>query len=175
MNNLEQMMVNKEAAIAKRWFEEVLETYPPETARIWKKEKDRFANPVGNTIHEGIVGLYRELSQGDSVDPGKVVPFLDKIVRIRAIQDFTASRAVEFVFFLKRLVREELKKENDENHVSSEALSVLDAKVDKVALLAFEIYVGCREQIYELRVNEVKNRTSRMLQRANLIVEDPTL
>jgi hypothetical protein len=40
-----------------------------------------------------------------------------------------------------------------------------------MALNAFNIYMKCREHIYEIRVNEVKTMTSRFLRKANLICD----
>jgi len=36
----------------------------------------------------------------------------------------------------------------------------------------FDIYMMCREKIYELKANEVRNRTYRAFKRANLITEN---
>lgn len=137
-----------------------------------KREKNQFANPVGSTIYQGIEGIYQELTQGLNAEA--VSPFLDKIIRIRAIQDFSPSGAIAFVFALKNLVREESREaESLEEELRSDELISFEARVDQLAMLAFDIYVQCREQLYELRVNEVKNRTHRLLQRANLLAEIP--
>lgn len=68
------------------------------------------------------------------------------------------------------MVREELKKEIKENQLSEE-LVMFDSMIDNLALLSFDIYMKCREKIYELKVNELKNMTYGLLKRANLISE----
>ena len=40
-------------------------------------------------------------------------------------------------------------------------------------MLSFDIYMNHREKIFEIRLNEIKNMTSRLLKRANLIYEIP--
>jgi hypothetical protein len=50
-------------------------------------------------------------------------------------------------------------------------LLLFESKIDDLALLSFDIYMKCREKIYELKSNEVRNMTFRLLQRANLICE----
>ena len=147
-----------------------LETYPSDTLRFMKKQKDRFANPVGYTISKEIENIYEELLQG--IDAERVSPILERIIRIRAIQDFTPSQAVSFIFLLKRVIQKELKTEIRENRLSDEVL-IFESRIDDLALLGFDIYSKCREKIYELRANEAKNQVSRLLQRAGLISEIP--
>jgi hypothetical protein len=86
---------------------------------------------------------------------------LDRIVRIRAVQDLSPSQAVEFVFLLKRAVREEL----GEALAKQVDLSALHAWIDGLALQAFGLFVECRQRIYELRVREIKRRASTLLER----------
>jgi hypothetical protein len=54
-------------------------------------------------------------------------------------------------------------------------MEAFDSKVDHLALLAMDVYSQCREKLYEVRVGEVKNRSFRLLQRANLLVEIPEM
>ena len=86
------------------------------------------------------------------------------------MQDFSPSQAVSFLFLLKKVVREELKKELQRNQFHDE-LHSLESEIDTLALLAFDVYMKCREKIYELKTNETRNKMFRLLQRANLICE----
>jgi len=167
---LENLLSQKRAAILERWFHLILEAYPIDTSTFLKKQKDRFANPVGYTISQGIEGLFEELLQG--MDSDKVSSFLDNIVRVRAVQDFSPSQAMAFIFLLKKVIREELKSEMRENGLAEELL-IFESKIDALALLSFDIYMKCREKIYEIRVNEVKNSVYMLLRKANLICEIP--
>jgi len=45
--------------------------------------------------------------------------------------------------------------------------------VDEVALIAFDIYMGCREQIFTYRANHVKSRTVKLLEKADILCEVP--
>jgi hypothetical protein len=133
-----------------------------------REEKDQFANPVGCTISNEIAALYDELLQG--TDTEKLSPFLERIIRIRAVQDFSPSQAIGFIFSLKRVIRDELGSEIRKDGIVEE-LTTFESRIDELALRAFEIYVRCRERVYEIRVNEVKNRTFGLLKRANLLYE----
>jgi hypothetical protein len=107
------------------------------------------------------------------MDCEKLSSHLDRIIRIRAVQDFSPAQAISFIFFLKQVVRDELQSDIHENRISTSELVAFDAKVDELALLAFNIYMQCRERLFEVRLNEFKNRTHRLLQRANLLAEIP--
>lgn len=170
---LDKRLLKEKGAILREWFDHVLGTYPPETAKFMKREPNQFANPVGHTIHHGLEGVLEELLQG--MDADKMSSSLDQVIRIRAVQGFSPSQALAFIFHLKDIIRERLKDEIRASQVSPSELEDLDSRVDAIALLAFNLYVGCRETLYENRVNEVKNRTFRLLQRANLVAEIPDL
>ena len=170
-NNLHNLLNQHRSSVINKWFSCIVETYAPETARLLKKESNQFANPVGHTVLHGIQAIYDDFL--GVRDPEKLASHLDRIVRIRAVQDFSPAQAISFVFFLKRIVRDELQSDIHENRISASELAVFDAKVDELALLAFNVYMQCRERLFEVRLNEFKNRTHRLLQRANLLAEIP--
>lgn len=168
---LEHLLPQKRAAILERWFQLVLGTYPADTSRFLKQEKDRFINPVGYAISQEIEALYDELLQGMNFD--KLADCLDNIIRIRAVQDFSPSQTIAFIFLLKKAIREELASEITENRVFEELLK-FESRIDKLVLLAFDIYMKCREKVFEIRVNEVKaerERVFKLLERTNLTME----
>ncbi|MEW5948820.1 MAG: RsbRD N-terminal domain-containing protein [Thermodesulfobacteriota bacterium] len=167
---LARLLSQKKSAIVRKWLDAILETYPADTAKFLKAQKNQFANPVGAMISEGIEGLFEELLNG--VDTEKVSPFLDRVIRIRAVQDFTPTQAIAFVFVLKRLIREELESDIQQHQLSGELLFI-ESRIDDMALLSFDIYMKCREQVYEIRATEWKNRLFRLLQKTNMIGEIP--
>jgi hypothetical protein len=143
------------ASIAAEWLARTLRSYPDQTARILLEEKDRFRNPVGFTLREQLPVLVEELLGGMNKD--RLVPALEAVVRIRAVQDFTASQAVGFIFLLKPVIRE-----------SGQVVDLphLDGRIDELALLAFDLFMRCREQLYEARMNEAKRRVFALERRA---------
>jgi hypothetical protein len=46
-----------------------------------------------------------------------------------------------------------------------------ESRIDGLALLCFDIYMKRREKIYEIKVNEIKNRASGLLRKACGTVE----
>jgi hypothetical protein len=77
---------------------------------------------------------------------------------------------MSFIFLLKKAIRESLGNKIHETHIS-EGLLLFESKIDDLALLSFDVYMKCREKIYELKSNEVRSMTFRLLQRANIISE----
>jgi hypothetical protein len=167
---LHDLLAQKRSKILSRWLDLALDNYPTDTKKFLKKRKDRFANPVGSTISTELENLYKELLQG--LDPERVSPILDGIIRIRAVQDCSPSQATAFIFLLKKVIREELETELKKGEYSDQLL-LLESRIDELALLAFDIYITCREKLYEIRANEMKNQVYRLLQRADLIAEVP--
>jgi len=167
--DLKSLLLQKKSPIVKKWCDVVLSTYPQESQKFLK-QKDRFANPIGNAIFKGIESLYDKLLQDADCD--KISLSLDEIIRVRAVQDFSPSRAVGFVFGLKKIIREELANELQQNVVSEE-WATFESRIDGLSLLCFDIYAQCRQKISDIRVNEVKNQSARLLKMAGLAYELP--
>lgn len=165
---LKDLLLERKANILAKWFDRIIESYPPDSSNFLKNQKDRFSNPIGSRISEGINGLFDVLLQ-DS-DPETIYPFLDEIIRMKAVQDFSPSQAVSFIFLLKKVLRETMEREIGEHSVFDE-LTLLESRIDELALLSFDIFMKCRERIYEIKADEVKRMTFRLLQRANLVCE----
>ena len=148
--NLETLLAPKKKAIIKKWIDQVLDSYG--SPEFFKKQKDRFANPIGATISDGLQDLYAVLLEEREL--GEAVGSLENIIKIRAVQDFTPSQSVSFVYLLKSIIREELAKEKNREEIQA-SLSEFEARIDKVALMAFDFYMDCRERLHQIRVNEV--------------------
>ena len=170
---LEHPLSQKKAAILDTWYHLIMETYPLDTSMVLKRGKDRFANPVEYTISQEIKVLYEELLQ--NMDSDRLSVSLGNIIRIRAIQDFLPSQAIVFVFLLKKAIREVLA-DDIGNSLDYKSLLEFEAKIDEVALLALDIYMKCREKVYEIRLNEVKaegERVFRLLELSNYVSGKP--
>lgn len=157
---------NNRSAIINAWFKMAVDTYPADTARFLKQQKDPFANPVGNTTLKGLEALFKELLNG--MDPDTLKSFLDPIIRIRAVQGFQPSQATGFILFLKTIIREQLKKDL-ENPQLLNALLEFELNIDKLNQIGFDLFVECREKIYQIKAREEQNRTYRAFERAGLI------
>ncbi len=45
--------------------------------------------------------------------------------------------------------------------------------MDQVALVAFDLYMSCRQKVYEIRASEVRDRSKAVLRRFGLLDGDP--
>lgn len=167
---LKSLLREKKPTILEKWFDAIMETYPTDNTGLFKKQKDRFANPVGHSFSQGIESILEALIEEKDLAEG--LPFLDDIIKVRAVQDFTPAKAVNFIFFLKKVVREVLKKENKQDEIGDELLN-FESKIDDLALFTFNIYVKCREQLNQLKIDELKRMTFTLLKKANLMYEIP--
>ncbi|MBI5844444.1 MAG: RsbRD N-terminal domain-containing protein [Deltaproteobacteria bacterium] len=166
-----ELLEKRRADILARWQESVFAGYPADSSGFLTKQNDQFANPVGVRIKQGLDQVIRVmLAPTDHVAESEAMNFLDDIMHIRAVQDFSAAKALRFIFDLKDVVREvlskDLKKFTEETDWHS-----LDRRIDSLGLIGFEIYSRCREKIFEIRVNEVKNLSYKAMKRAKLLCE----
>ncbi len=155
-----KLLSERKARLTDRWLQRIFESYPPETAVFLKKEKNHFDNPMGYRISQGLTRIVETLVQ--EMDRDQVVAALDEVISIRALQNFSPSQALAFIFLLKNVIREELALELKDGQFSIE-LRELESRIDGMALLGFEVYTQRREKLYEIRVTEVKNRVSGFL------------
>jgi len=168
---IEDRLLQRKKVLLGKWFDLLAGTYPPETVRMLQKETDQFANPVGHTFRVALGDIIEEFLGENSAEA--MWPLLDKVVRIRAIQDFSPSSSLAFIFGLKQIARRLLEDEVAAGEVSRQELTDLDDRVDGLALFAFDVYMRCRDNLFEVRMTEVKDRTSRLLKRAQIIAEVP--
>ncbi len=167
---LEQLLEKRKRAIVDKWFERVVDTYPADTSRFLKRQKDPFANPVGRTTLKGLEGIFDQLL--GAMDKKEILSLLDPIIRIRAIQDFTPSRAAGFIFYLKEIIHREFGEEAFRKE-PAQALRALESRIDDLGLMGFDIFMNCREKVLDLKANEMRNRTYRAFKRAGLVKDNP--
>ena len=165
---LEKALKEKSSGIIKRWQNKIIESYPEDSRRFLKEEKDQFANPVGHIINKEIENLYNAfLNKAED----QLINSLNNIIRILAVQDSTPSSALCFILQLKDIIRDEIGWDS----CSKDEKEELDRRIVSLLLKAFDIYEQCRYKLYELKVNEVKARVGGLLKMANLVCEVPDM
>lgn len=165
---LNRVLEGRQDEIAGRWVELVFASYPQETSRFLEREKDPFANPVGRLVREAAGPLVAALG---SDRPGpEAMRHLDALMRLRSVQDVTAGDAVGVVGLLRRAVFDVLGDEAEE--LGAADVLELSERVERLLLLAFEVFTACREQLYEVRARELARRQASLLRRAERLVEE---
>lgn len=150
--NLSETLQEKKKQIRSIWVERTLDSYS--SSGFFKKSRDTIANPIGSNIRDGLSSILDLLLDG--ADQAEYNKPIDQVVRIRAIQDFSPSQAIVPFLELKWVVRQVLNESNKTSHLIQE-LTEFDCQIDRLALAAFDKYVECREQLYKVRINELKS------------------
>lgn len=159
--SIDSLLTKQKAAIVDGWLQTILKTYPEQTQKFLVKQRDSIANPVGQTFARELGPLFEALLASPEVDRAAVELHLDPIVRIRAVQEFSPSEALGFVIELKQVIRAVL---GDD---AGPVLADFEQRIDWLVLIAFEVYLGCVKQMYEIRVDEMRRRTGKLLERMN--------
>jgi hypothetical protein len=171
--DLQKFLTENRQKLVEKWIVSVIATYPADSVKFFKNTKDPFANPVGSTIKRSLDLLFTEVIK-QKMDPAAVNEAMDPIVRLRAVQEFTPSQAISFIFTIKQLLRKELAKQLQEESVE-QFLKAVSFNTDEMILIAFDIYGMCREKIYLLRINQAKNSLNKLLIKKEIICEIPDI
>jgi hypothetical protein len=161
---LAELLRDNRDAIVRRWLEDALAAYPDKATSLFARQQDPFANPVGASLRTGLAGIFAALLDG--TEAAACPRHLEDIIRIRAVQQLSATEAVGFVLGLKDAIRAVLPAFNGDATLAAD-LAGFERRIDGVALAAFDVYARCREQVCELRVNEVKRRVAWVMERQN--------
>jgi len=151
---LQSLLEKKKPIILNKWLTAIIDTYPDDTATFLKDEKDVFANPVGHTIATNTANILKGLIRGEDANAQSV--YIERIIRIRAVQQFTAVQAVSFINSLKTAIIGQLESEISRHGLWDE-WEEMQATVDDLTLLAFSIYAKTQERIAHIRTKELEN------------------
>jgi len=161
---LQERLCERREALTRSWTDAVLAAYPELGAAALAKEQDPFANPLGHAARSGTRAALGALLDG--ADAVLSAACLEGIIRIRAVQALRPSAALHFILLLKGILRAEAAGLTPTHEVAEE-LGRLEERIDAMALAAVDIYVRCREQVFELRVGESRRRVAWVVDRLN--------
>ncbi|MEE4243422.1 MAG: RsbRD N-terminal domain-containing protein [Desulfopila sp.] len=150
--DLAEALRNYRKKIVGQWVDYTLSTY--KSSKFFRKEGDKFANPIGGTTREALDALFLLLAK--NAEPQTFVAPIEKIMSIRAIQDFAPSQAVSPFHAVKHITREILAADKERCHLLAE-LYDFEFAVDMAVLAAFDIYMQCRERLYSVRIAEIQS------------------
>jgi hypothetical protein len=148
------------------WLACTLGTYPEQTARVLREERDPFRNPIGHTLATSLAGLTAELFGG--FDRARVTAWLDAVIRLRAVQDFSPADAVGFVALARRAADGVV--ETGGPGVEPGALDALGTRIDDMVLIAADLLDRCREEIHAIGARAARRRVF-VLERAQARAE----
>lgn len=167
--SLAEFLETKRSRLVKQWLDVLLDSYSQQAAEFMRAQKNRFDNPVGNNMRRALEMLYDNLRGG--FDPMEAAEPLDGIVRVRAIQDFMPSDSLAFIMQLKEVIASALGPSASREDIAPD-LAKLTHDIDRMAFLAFDLYVGCRNQLAEIRVKEIERHNHMAWRRAGFLNDD---
>ncbi len=168
-----QELRDKRSKIAEAWLSLVLES--EETGRFAKKlQMDPFTNPVHWTLRESLGSLLEVLfsdenkdylkkysdknlnpkNKSEAAEEKKLRQALDDLLRLRAVQSVKPGQATAFLFLLKEILFKEAGSISDGK--SAEKLFSYFSIIDQFILVGFDIYMDCREQIFNIKIDEFR-------------------
>jgi hypothetical protein len=157
--SLVRLLAEREDGILARWRTQIYDRYPAETSRFLQREKDGFANPVGaailRTTAEMLTAIKAERPPRELAEP------IEALVRIRSLQSMSPGETVSFVYLLRLSLEAEI----------GELLTLgdrrkLDRYLDELTLVSFDVYVACRDQVWEIRSAEARRAAFSLIERA---------
>ena len=149
--------------IHRAWFQEILDSFPRQSRGLIADGKDRFSNPMGHTLNDGILEILSALLGEKTLEEAE--PAVAQLIKLRAVQKEQKENPVEFLFALKKIVRKNSGAYGRKFTQVGELLEIED-RLDAIILRALEIFVESREKLLELRVNEMRNKTHMFLRMA---------
>jgi len=161
-NDFREYLSQHRDKIVNKWLDAAIATYPEDTAHFLRRQKDRFANPVGATLSRELKNIFQELLRESSTE--QLSQSVDAVVRVRAVQNFSPSQALQVFTVLKDVLRKKLDRPVQENGWQAEYRELED-RVDQLNMLAFDIYVKCKEQLWELKARQAQDRVSYLLRK----------
>ncbi len=128
------------------WIEGTLATYPAPAARFMAAEADPFRNPAGHALRENLGVLFDAAILAE--DWEAATRALEELVRVRAVQDFSAQEAIQFIAMLEDIVERAVGPVPD-----------LHPRIERLSQIAAGVYAACRERLETIRTNEVQRRS----------------
>ncbi len=168
---LDDLLKTHKEQLINQWIDRIQATYPLDTAGFLRSQKDPFHNPVGDKTEKAATALFG-LLLADGITPEDAVPHLEDIIKIRAVQNFSPEQALAVLYFIKTIVRDTLGKQVEAEGLCTQLLA-FESRIDTMTLIAFGIYVRCREKIQIMRTEEHKRHYAQLIRRAERILDTP--
>lgn len=164
--SIRALLSERKDKIIKKTFELTISIYPEQSQQILRQRDRQFTNPVGYITYQAIEKITEKIINDEAIED--FIPPLEELMKIRAVQDFSPSQAVGFIFLFKKSIQEELQRDVE----PSQLIDFL-ARIDSLALVAFDLYMKQRERLYDIKANELLNRTWWLLRKFNIVTEIP--
>jgi len=142
--------------ILKQLIREVLETYPDQARPLIAVGSDRFANPLGATLSEGVEEIFEAITGDKTLE--EIEQPLERMFKLKAVQEGKTNQALDFLFSLKSIIRNTCDVEGGNSAVLKEWFEI-EERIDQIVMQGLQVFITSREKLLELQVAELKHRT----------------
>lgn len=150
---IQALLEEKREEILQQCTRETLENHSLEFSRFFQKKNDQFMNPIGFNVASSLAAIFDHLTGKDTrVSLDRT---LDDIVRVRAVQDMAPSMAVSFPFSMKRAIQDTFQAAGIVP--DAQEYQALNEQIDEITRKSFDIYMKCREQVFQIKLDEIKS------------------
>ena len=161
-NSLNTLLAQNQEVILEKWLNLRLAIFSKQKQSLIMTQMDQFQNPIRHQLHEGLKVILENFDKKGE----KFIEALEQICRILAIQDFPPSKATALFYELKGIVRKLAKKTgvgfNAKDWVE------FNSTIESMTLETVDCYCAQREKIYQLKVDESKNKAFMLLKKAGI-------
>ena len=161
-NSLNTLLAQNQQQILEKWLNLRLAIFSKQKQSLIMTQMDQFQNPIRHQLHEGLKVILENFDKKGE----KFIEALEQICRILAIQDFPPSKAMALFYELKGIVRKLAKKTgvgfNAKDWVE------FNSTIESMTLETVDCYCAQREKIYQLKVDESKNKAFMLLKKAGI-------
>ena len=152
---LKDLLAEKKAIILQRWFERILEDYPPETQAFFRENQSLYSNPIGFTLRRGMEGIIDRILLPATVEGARAI--LEPVMKVRAVENLPPSQGGKFILPLREVISEIVSEARKQDPLGQEWLD-LNSQITQLALLGMNLYSECREKVDQLRIRERERR-----------------
>ncbi len=129
------------------------EPYSPEAVSSFRRKVDPFENPIGSTFGRSASIIADGIASG--MPPKAFRQTFDDMIRIRAVQGISPSEVMSFLFAVRKALSAVTAGRGDD-YLSVSDLVEINEWIDGAIALCMDIYMECRENIFNLKVMEIK-------------------
>jgi hypothetical protein len=152
---LKDFLAEKKTVILQRWFDRILEDYPPETQAFFRENKSPYSNPIGFTLRKGMEGIIDQILKPAS--GGEARAILEPVMKVRAVENLPPSKGGKFILPLREVISAIVSEARKQDPLGQEWLD-LNSRITQLALLGMNLYSECREKVDQLRIRERERR-----------------
>ncbi len=143
------------------WLNEFLKHHGIDSVAVSRTVDDKFLNPAGHIIKATTNSLFKAI-MGEDIEQEKIIRDMQELMRLQAIQQLSPAQALFPFIAIKEHIYTTVKALLSTSE-AFEQYKEMTGRVDTLMLMAFDIYTQDKEDVFRIRIKEVKNAQSQIL------------